>query len=441
MPLRNASDRGLRAAPPRGGFDLGVPRGVAPELPLGAYEAAGLSSAVALRHAAETDAQLAAHLMTLPSLERQAAALHDARFHRATLAKFLALHAESELFDQGGDPRPTAELAAAIASAVPRDPGGQARRAAADAYWLFGKALLKARQFRLADDSFQCMFAFIREHGPSEARALAAVGRAQLSADTGDLEAAVSLFLIAAYGFAQLGSAQSAAACQAELGLLLLGAGDLVSARISLAAAAGLLDAAAAPSLAARLRLALAEVATALDDRTAAGEELARARALYGLAPDGAAGPEALERRWREARIAAAAGDSAVAAAWFDSVRSELLVRGSLSEAARCTFDALLLRVDARRGGEAGDLTGALAQAFPGQGEVWAAEMERLGQMAALDPERLYAACWELRDRLRRAEIPDPGRPPLLRPPRSLSDRVLRRRGEFEDPVGAARAL
>ena len=430
MPLRSPADRGKRLTAGRSG----------PPEPLGAYESLP-TSAVALLAAAETEAELAALLMGLPRMERQAVALHDRRFRRPTLAKLLLLRAESELFDPGVDPLPTAEVAAAVASGVSQDAGGESWQAAALAHWLLGKAQLAAREWAMAENSFRGMCAVLPDSGPSEERALAAVGRAQLAADRYDVDGATEQFLEAAYGFALVGSAPSTGACQAELGLFLLDGGDLMNARLSLGVALALLDAAAAPSLAARLHLALAEAATALNERARASEELARAQALYPLAPDGAAGPETLERRWREGRIAAAACDGARAAALLDEVRRELLVRGSLPEAARCTFDQVLLRIDARESSNVGDLTGALAEAFPGRGEGWAEDMARLARLAAEQPGAVYAPCWELRRRLRQEVLPEQGRPPLLRAARLLTDRVLRRRGELEDPIGAGVGL
>jgi hypothetical protein len=430
MPLRSPPDEGKRPLAGRGG----------PLEPLAVYESLP-RGAVALLAAAESDAELAASLLALPQMEREAAAVHDPRFRRPTLAKLLLLRAESELFDPAVDPLPTAELAAAVASAVSQDARGESWQEAALAHWLLAKAQLAAREWDLAERSLRSMSAVLPDSEPSEEKALAAVGRAQLAADRRDVDGATEQFLEAAYGFALVGSAQSTGACQAELGLFLLDAGDLISARLSLGVAIALLDAAAAPSLAARLHLALAEVATALNEPARASEELARARALYPLAPDGAAGPEALERRWREGRIAAAACDGAGAAALLDEVRRELLVRGSLPEAARCTFDQVLLRIDARDSSDVEDLTGALARAFPGQGEGWAEEIASVARLAADQPEAVYAPCWELRRRLRQEVFPEPGRPPLLRAARLLTDRVLRRRGELEDPIGAGGGL
>ncbi|HXO41170.1 MAG TPA: hypothetical protein VN999_06980, partial [Thermoanaerobaculia bacterium] len=328
MPLRSPPDRENRRTAGRSG----------PPEPLAAYESLPIS-AVALLAAAKTDAELAARLMALPRVQRLAQALHDPRYRRPTLAKLLALRAEGGLFDSAVDALPTAELAAAVASGMPRDPGGKSWRAAALAYWLLGKAQLAAREWHLSDQSFRSMSAIVPKSGAWEERELATVGQAQLAADTGDVDRATKGFLDAAFGFGALGAVQSTAACQAELGLLLVDSRDLVNARLSLRLAIALLDAAAAPSLGARLHLALAEVAMVLHEPALASVELRRARALYPLAADGGAGPEALERRWREGRIAAAACDGARAAALLDEVRRELLVRGSLPEAARCTFD------------------------------------------------------------------------------------------------------
>jgi hypothetical protein len=61
----------------------------------------------------------------------------------------------------------------------------------------------------------------------------------------------------------------------------------------------------------------------------------------------------------------------------------------------------------------------------------------RVARLAAHQPGAVVAPCWELRRRLRQEAFPEPGRPPLLLPARRLSDRVLRRRGELEDPIGA----
>jgi hypothetical protein len=431
MTLRSAPDREPHLAPRD---RLG------PEVPFAAYEA-GLGSAAGLLAAAVEDRELAAQLVALPAFERQEAALHDPRFHRQTLVRLLSLRAESELFDPAGDPRATAELGAAIAAALPRDAGGKARRSAALAYWLLGKALLKASQWSLADQNFHRMLSLTPRRGPSEERALATAGRAQLCADTGDVEAAIGHFLLAASLFGKLEGSAPAAACQAELGLLLLASGDLVNAEIALNAAVALLDPGFAPSLAARLHLALAEVEAVLGDLATAAEELQRARGLYPLTAAWAEGSERIQRRWLEARVAAAAGAGGAAEALIEPLRCELLARGSLAEAARCTFEQVLLRIEDRRCAEVEALTGALANAFPGAGDRWAAEMAALARQAAENPEGVYRPCVELLRRLPRVAFFCLGRRPLLTPARLFADRLLRRRSEADDPIGAVDGL
>ncbi len=409
-----------------------------PAMPPAAYAYGMAGSAAGLMRAARLDGELAAELLALPARERAAAARHQPRYRRPSLVKLLALRAESELFAPAGDARPVAELGAALAAVLADDAQGLARQAAALAHWLSGKARLKAAQLRLADDSFRAMEAFVPAGGPCEAAALASAGRAQLAADSGDVDAAVGHFLRASSLFARLGAAGPAAACQAELGLLLLDTGDLVNAATASELALQLLDAAFAPSLAARLWLGLAEIAATLGDLDAAQEQQRRAAALVPLASSPA---EAVARRWAEARIAAAAGERGRAEVLLRPVRRELLQRGSAAEAARATFEQVLLRIEARRFGAVAELTRPLAVAFPGAGGWFASGFAGLSRLAAERPEALHARCVEWKRRLRRAAVTGAGRPPLLTPPRLLADRVLRGHAESEDPLGAAAGL
>jgi tetratricopeptide (TPR) repeat protein len=278
------------------------------------------------------------------------------------------------------------------------------------------------------------MSAFIR-YEPSEEAALAAVGLAQVREGTGSIEAAAALYLRAAYGYAQLGAGFPAAACRAQLGMVLQASGDLLNAAREMHAALAGMDAAFAPSLAARLWLALAEIEATVGDDDAAGDCLRQARTLYPLASTPA---EGIERTWREARIAAATGDGAAADVLLDGVRRELLARGSLVEAARSTWEQLLVRTEGRRWEAAGELAAALAGAFPGAGEALAAEMAALARLAAEEPQAFYKESLKFGWRLRHQPLGCLEQPRLLTPTRQLADRLLRRRGELEDPIGAA---
>jgi hypothetical protein len=143
----------------------------------------------------------------------------------------------------------------------------------------------------------------------------------------------------------------------------------------------------------------------------------------------------------------------------FDRARRVLLERGSFAEAARCTLDQVVFRINSGRHDKAGELIAALPVAFPGAGARWAgvidglARLERLGRVGRMalpgsapqpgqeaggDPSRLDLAAAEVRRRLARASEEDSGWPPLLLPARTLADRLLRWRGEHEDMIGAA---
>jgi hypothetical protein len=416
--------------------DSAAPRQRAAES-LAPARGAGLGDTGEILATARQNGDLVRHLMAMPALERIEAALDDVRFHRPTLARMLALQAESALGDPACDPRPVAELGAAIAGTLAREiPGGEAQRAAAWAYWLLGKALLRASQWRLSDDAFQTISAFIpRGSLASEAEAFACLGSAQLHEDLGHEQQAGALYLCAAYLHAKRRDRLREAACQAQLGLLLHRSGDLESAARPLRAALRLFDASFAPSLAARLRLALAGIATVFGRAEAAREELQQARALYPLAPSPA---EEIERRWSEARIAAAEGANDKAEVLFERLRRDLLDCGSLAEAALCSCDQLLIRIESRRFDDAGQLAVDLARAFPPEGEPWAGELAALARLAAEQPAACYPASYELRRRLRRPEIAHSGRPALLVPARVLADRLFCGYGELEDPIGAA---
>jgi hypothetical protein len=437
MPVPRHSARAPASAParPDGANDSAAPGDLAPEGLRAAHEAR-FADADELLAAAREDGEMVRQLMAMPALERIEAALGDVRFHRPTLARMLALQAESALGDPALDPRPVAELGAAIAGTLARDPGGKAQRTAAWAYWLLGKALLRASQWRLADDAFQSISAFIpRGSLASEAEAFACLGFAQLHEDLGHEQQAGALFLRAAYLHAKRSDRPREAACEAQLGLLLHRSGDLESAAQPLRAALRLFDAAFAPSLASRLRLTLAGIETVLGRSDAAGEELRQARALYPLAPSPA---EEIERSWSEARIAVAQGANDKAEVLFERLRRDLLERGSLAEAAQCSCEQLLVLIESRRFDDAAQLAVDLARAFPPKGEPWARELAALARLAVEQPAACYPASYELRRRLRRPEIAHSGRPALLVPARVLADRLFCGCGELEDPIGAA---
>jgi hypothetical protein len=80
----------------------------------------------------------------------------------------------------------------------------------------------------------------------------------------------------------------------------------------------------------------------------------------------------------------------------------------------------------------------ALAGAFPGPGEALAEEMAALARLATDEPNAFYKPSLKFGWRLRRQPLGCLDQPRLLTPTRQLADRLLRRRGELEDPIGAA---
>jgi hypothetical protein len=93
---------------------------------------------------------------------------------------------------------------------------------------------------------------------------------------------------------------------------------------------------------------------------------------------------------------------------WAATKGRELLDRGSLAEAVRCTHDQLRSRIAARRRAATADLPAALAAAFPRAGEPSAAELAALARLAADQPEGFDQAGRDLECRLRCAAPPAP---------------------------------
>jgi tetratricopeptide (TPR) repeat protein len=388
---------------------------------------------VAHFRAAITDQALLQELLGQPSRGASVDAARRPRYRRLSLARLLLLQAEAELFTPGGDPLLKAALARVIVDRLIEHGERRARPLAAMVLWLLGKGLLKSGRRRLARMAFASMRTYLQSE-QAEEMALLVVGLAQLFEDSGEVDAATCLWLQAGRAFMRLDAPPPVAACQAQLGLWLAAQGDLTSAVTALSLAVDSIDSGLAPSLAARVRLALAEVQAALGDLRAADEQLATARELYALAPSSS---EAVARSWAEARIAAARRRDSEAEALFEAARGALVARGSLAEAVRVTWDQAMLRIETGRGGRVEGLTAALAAAFGEAGARWARAIETTARHAAERPEASYRLCADMRRRLRGQFRRDPRRPPLLLTPRMLADRLLRRGREREDPLAA----
>jgi hypothetical protein len=387
---------------------------------------------------AQQAAELARELMAMQRVERLQAARQETRFHRAALLTLLNLEAESALLQPRGREvgEQEAEAATVLAACLPRDARGRVGRAGALAHWLLGKARLHRGDLAGAARSFTEIVAFLDDsQKPSEEKALAAAGWAQVEQEVGAWDEAVAHFQQAAFAFAHAGAALPTAACLAEIGFILLTTHDLLLARRNLQRAWKLLDPALAPTMAARVALGCAEVEALL-----AGDDeslwLERAHRLYPLP----AQPfEELDRAWTEGRIATAAGRYGEGELLLQGVRLRLLAQGSLSEAVLISCDHLTMRLEAAQPLQVDALADALDKAFPHyDGATWGCALLDLAETAAARGRDAYYSAVQLLVERLSALAPVPGRPDLLPSLRALTDRLLRHRGEFEDPIGAA---
>ncbi len=355
------------------------------------------------------DAALADQLLAMVRDKRLPLARRQPRFHRVTLVMLLNLQAEDALLRSADASmvEERAELAAVLAGSLVGAGDGRACKAGALAHWLVGKARLHRADVAGARQAFSEMLDLVVYDPPSEELGLATAGFAQVDQQAGSWRDAAEHFQRAARVFAQLALGGSAAACLAEAGFLQLAAGDWMLARQALQRTWNLLEPALAPSLTVRVALACAEC----EIRLAEGSGtvwLERARGLYTLP---ASPHEALRRAWTEGLIAMAAGRHAEAELLLEGVCSRLLAEGSLREAATIARDhqAAYCRNQAAAPGAP---AAPVQTTFPGADALF---RRRRSEWPLIAPQN-----------------------DLLLPLRALTDRLLRHRGELEDPLGAA---
>ncbi len=383
---------------------------------------------------------LARELMAMPRAVRLQTAQQDPRFHRAELLTLFNLEAESAvLAPHGADAgEQEAELATILAARVVRDARGRVRRAGALAHWLLGKALLHRGDPAAAAAALGGIHSYLEvPHQPSEELGLAHAGWAQVAQAYGGWDSAVMYFQRASVAFAAAAARLPLAACLAEIGFLQMESGDLAAARGNLKRAWVLLqDQAAATVTAVRVALACAECEARQGGEVGLDAEpwLERARQLYALP---APWCEDVARTWAEGHIAAAAGRFAEALAQLGAVHARLLSEGSLAEAVTVSCDLLTARVEGGLALQGEALAAGLEQAFAIAGVPWAQALRDLVALDARGRRAYYEAVNTLIDRLG-AHQPVPGRPDLLCPQRTLTDRLLRYHGELEPVCGAS---
>lgn len=380
------------------------------------------------------DAKLSETLLALPPEAREAEVLRDPRFQRLNLSTLFALRAEDALQVSPAAAIEEAALAVTIAGALPPDATGRGRRTAALAAWLLGKAHLRSGEEQLAEDAFTSIESLLPGAGLSEEHAFGPVGLAQLRWQQNRPDEAVVLFTEAASIFSLLHQADGAAACLAQAGFVLLGEGQHWPAKSALRGAYRAAHDRRAPSLVILVCLAMARCDAALGSYTLAGDSMQMARRLVGRAarPDGA-----ILGKWWEALVSHLVGSPATQTdVRLDEVRRGLLQLRNESGATRITFHQALLRIAAGRVASVPDLTGALADAFPGGAERWAEEMSALAGLAAESSPTFLDAATDLALRLGVDALHQPGLSGLAPSLGALADHLLRHRGEHMDALG-----
>jgi hypothetical protein len=310
---------------------------------------------------AEAASRSADELAAMPAGDALRAIAADARFRDPVAATALLLKAEDALDDPARSAQ-LGEAAFAILSAQDSDPQGRNFSKLCRSLWMMVRGARLERRLEAADEAFRRGLPFLgAAPAVSEGRAALLAGVAQVRWAERRLDEAAAVFVQAARMFGELGERQGEAACRAQAGCVLVEQLDPWRAQAELAVCHLLIDAELAPALAVRVALTLAWCLVAVGRIELGRERLRAARKLYGRASG--AGEEVFQAWW-EARIAALGGageageaggtEGRAAAAgkadgMLDAVRRRLFAEGSVAEAARCSLDLLVLRVEAGR--------------------------------------------------------------------------------------------
>jgi hypothetical protein len=401
--------------------------------------------------AATVAGHLAGRLFAAPRPDRLGMIAADPAFRRDSLALLLALAAEERLEAPPPAAEEYAELALAVALALPPGGAANARGLESLASWLLGKAQLRAGNLGAAEWSLRRAARRAAAGASLRKQALAVAGLAQLRWQQRLPEQALALFATAGRLYTDLGDLAGVAACRGLSGFLLLGAGDPQRARLELRAAHHVLGRSLAPSLAVLVCLALADGetaagATAGPDLLALADEAARAcmAPVLGLGRwwgavlvRGAAAkhpPEAAgEPPRRRALTAADPADPADPA--------DLRDPADPAQAARLTLDQAMAAIAAGASASVAGLTAQLAAAGSPEAARWAAEIAALAGLAAAQPDAYPPAARQLALRLAAAGIASLGARGLPWGLCDLADRLLRHVGENDHAIGAAQGL
>jgi hypothetical protein len=391
-------------------------------------EAILVRSEAAARHARE--------LAAMPAGGAREAIAADPQLRDPLVATSLLFDAESALEDPALAAR-LGEAAFAIVSSQDADAGGRNLAKLCRALWTIIRSARVQGRIEQAEEAFRRGLPFLGAAPPvSEDRAALLAAVAQLRWTERRLDEAAALFAQAARMFGELAERQGEAACRAQAGCVLVEQLDPWRARTELAVAHLHVDTELAPAFAARVALMLAWCNFAVGRLGEGRKRLRAARGLYAGAPG--AGEEAL-RAWWEARIAALdrpgeqdgeggqARAVARADAQLEAVRRRLLAEGSIAEAARCSLDLLVLRVEAGRLDAVSELGPDVLRGFQNApGAFRPAEMiDWLAILAIQRSTRFPAALAATRHYLSGRRTHPRERPDLIADVQVLADRLL----------------
>src|ERR1700720_3319912 len=394
---------------------------------------------------------VAGRLLAASRAERLGMIAADAAYRQTHLARLLALRAAGRLDAPPPEAEDCAELALAVAIALPRAPveNWQLRGLC---HWLVGKARLRTGRLGAAEGGFlaigaapgggrggggglaaaEASFSAIGADrdgaGGVGERALADVGMAQLRWQQRRLPEAWVLLSAAARAFADASDEPAVGACLSLAGFVLLASDEPMMARLELRAAQRCLGRLQAPSLSVLVCLGLAHCDAVLAGPAAEDFlEIAAeaARACRAPAPELGA--------WWNAVVGLSADATE---AHLEAARRDALDRGELAAAARLSLDQALRWIAAGDGKRVACAAAPLAALGP-RGERWSREIAALGPLAAARPEDFLPAARELGLRLAVPAIARLGAQGLPWPLSDLADRLLLQRLEVADAIEA----
>jgi len=351
----------------------------------------------------------------------------EAAYSHAPLARLLALRAAGRLDAPPPEAEDCAELALAVAIALPRAPL-ENRHLRCLCHWLLGKAQLRAGRLAAAEASFAAIGADREGAGSVGERALGDAGMGQLRWQQRRLPEAWVLLSAAARAFADVNDEAAAGACLSLAGFVLLASDELMMARLALRAAHRCLGRLQAPSLSVLVCLGLAHC-----DAVLAGPA---AEDFFQIASEAARASKARTPRLGNWWSAVLGLGGEVTDGQLEAARKDALDRGEAAAAARLTLEQALRRIAAGEGASAACLSAPLAMLGP-EGKSWSQEITALAPIAGARPEDSLCAAQELGLRLAIPAVPRLGAEGLPWPVCALADRLLLQRIEVGMPIEA----